>query len=159
MIVSPLEQTFNYNKMLEEFLSFQPGHQLSENYQTAEVFNRDYSNTIKENCPYTIEVCETLKLQFKYNFVLFRSMAPHSTLSWHKDSDCDSVSYHIPIATNFACFYAYIDRLYPMQELGRLYSVLNQENHTFINAGPTPRVHLHLINDRGGQYLRRNFLG
>ena len=115
-------------------------------------------DNILNNCPYIIEVCESVKSYFDYNFAVFRLMLPWSSLAWHSDTDCFPVAYHIPVKTNDSCFYVYHRFIFPMQEPGRLYSVLNQKAHTFINAKNTPRLHLHFIHDTKGDYINEIYI-
>jgi hypothetical protein len=159
-VVVKLEHTFDHNKLLDEFLSCQPNKIMPGQYSTMEVFNEHYSQAVVDNCPYTINVCEKIKeLKLHYNFVLFRLLQPHTTLGWHTDQDCESISYHIPVTTNEACFYIYDVELHFLQTPGRLYKVRNDDMHTFVNAGTSPRLHLHFLYDNGGQYRDRRFLG
>ncbi len=155
--VIKLGQLFDVATLLKEYLSLQLDNILPNKYSRTEVFNGEFR---LEQCPYLKQVCEEVAdIGLKYNFALFRLMQPQTTLGWHKDDDCDHVSYHIPIITNHACFYVYDHELFPMQEVGELYSVRVDEMHTFINAGTSPRLHLHFIQDNAGRYLSREFAG
>lgn len=157
--IKKLDHKFDHERILTEYLLCQPNGTLPSKYTTTEVFNTTYSDVVKKNCPYTIEVCEAVKSIFDFNFVLFRLMEPHTTLSWHVDADCEPNSYHVPITTNSGCFFITDVWSLAMHECGQLYRVFTHDFHTFVNAGTTPRLHLNLIRDNRGLYLDRKFLG
>lgn len=158
MIIEKLNSIFDHEKILKEYLSFQKDNKLLNEYSTQEIFNTtEYHPIIQSNGPYIMEVCEILKSVISYNFAIFRLMAPMSTFPFHIDSDVKGEAFHIPVTTNSGCYYIFDKKIYEMQELGRLYKVNVLATHTFINAGTTPRLHIHLIYDRIGNYLSRKF--
>ena len=150
-----MDYYFEFKKISTEYIkNFDIKH-----YSTIEVYNKlknGFSEKNKKDLPYTVQVCTELQNVIKFNFVLFRLIPPMSTLTWHIDDDLDEVSYHIPITSNEGCYYIYEDRAYNMQSLGSLYLVRTNKFHTFMNAGITPRLHLHFVNDLDGRYVQRN---
>jgi hypothetical protein len=157
--VERLNYSFDASKMVEEYLNLMPDHQLPKAYLRTPIFNGDdFLPTVREKCPYIVTVCDTIRTVFKFNHVLFRSMAPYSNLSWHRDADCDILTYHVPVTTNKGCFFISEPWAVPMQEAGQLYRVDSTSFHTFINAGSTPRVHLHCVHDNLGEYLSGEYM-
>jgi len=63
---------------------------------------------------------------------------------WTNDQG-NNVVYHIPITSNDGCWFLYEHKVFHMPADGSLYKVDNHIHHTFLNSGPTPRIHI-LIN-------------
>lgn len=157
--VEKLDHLFDSSKLLNEYLSLLPNNQLPLTYFRTIIFNKDsFLPIIQKTCPYIISVCETIRSVFDFNHVLIRLMPPYSNLSWHQDSESDPVAYHVPITTNPGCFFITDPLTISMQELGRLYQVHTHEFHTFLNAGDTPRAHLHCVHDNTGEYTKGDYL-
>jgi Aspartyl/Asparaginyl beta-hydroxylase len=138
--VIELDDKFDHSRILSEYSALHAG--------VPDIYNITWllrDGRYEVDCPYTIEVCESLKTKLKFNQAVFRLMQNRTTLNWHRDGGLAPIAWHIPILTNSGCFYVYEDRTYKMQELGKLYSVRNSMFHTFINAGRTPRLHLHIL--------------
>lgn len=153
MLIEKLNHKYDYERLLSGYRSNHPTN--TDTYDTLEVFNNGYTL----NDPYVVEVCDSVMKVFDFNFALFRYMPPRTTLSWHIDQDCESDSYHIPILSNPGCFYIIGPWAIDMQQCGQLYKVKNDDFHTFVNAGDTPRLHLNFIRDNKGRYLSREFKG
>lgn len=154
--VTRLDASYDAVKLYDEYLSLYDGV-LPQKHSTKCIYSSLTGYQIE--CAYTLEVCEIVRKTFDFNFATYRQIPDGSTLSWHQDTDLQNVSYHIPIKTNSAAFFVYGDRTYRMPDLGGLYVTLNQDWHTFFNAGIHPRVHIHFINDLGGDYIRGHFKG
>jgi len=92
-----------------------------------------------ENLPYTREVIQKVKNIFQFTDATYRMVMPNTAYNWHYDKG--SICYHIPLISNLGCFFVYEDQVYNMLP-GKLYKVQNNCYHTFVNAGPEPRVHI-----------------
>lgn len=153
-MLKKISKKFDYTKILLEYISFQENNIVPDFYKVDIIFNNRYTDTAATHCPYVISICEELKKELKFNFVIFRTLASRSTLLFHEDLDVASPVYHIPITTNEGCFFIFNDHLFPMQELGQLYAVNTTQRHNFINGGLTPRLHIHFLYDLEGRYLK-----
>ena len=96
-------------------------------------------DTIKK-LDYTKKVIEHVREIFDFKDVTYRSLQPNTAYNWHKDTG--KVCIHIPLITNLGCRFVYEDINYYMPANGNLYKVVNEDFHTFVNAGKLPRVHL-----------------
>ena len=94
----------------------------------------------KDQFPYTLEIADNLKSTFDFNSITYRSILPNTAYNWHVDTG--QVCYHIPLITNPGCWFVYEHRCFSMPADGSLYVVNNGRPHTFVNAGPSPRIHL-----------------
>jgi len=92
-----------------------------------------------EKLPYTYEILNKIKKFFQFKDVTYRMIMPNTAYNWHFDRG--GVCFHIPIISNTGCFFVYEDKIYSMLP-GKLYKVQNNCYHTFVNAGPNPRVHI-----------------
>ena len=93
-----------------------------------------------ELVPYTVGIVNFLKDRTQFNSVTYRSVQPNTAYNWHKDSG--GLCYHIPIITNEGCWFVYENRCFNMKADGSVYKVNSSRNHTFVNAGNEPRIHL-----------------
>jgi hypothetical protein len=151
-MLKKIGKTFDHAQILAEYLSFQEGNILPDKYKVDTIFNNGYTELAINTCPYTVSICEELKKDCKFNFVVFRLVASRTTFLFHTDDDVAVPVYHIPVTTNEGCFFIFNNHLFPMQELGQLYAVNPREYHNFINGGLTPRLHVHFVYDLEGKY-------
>ena len=77
------------------------------------------------------------KFRIGYSRVLILESKRCYTL--HKDI---SKRIHIPIETNDRCFFVLDDEVIKMPADGSVYEVDTTKMHTFVNASPTPRIHI-----------------
>jgi len=92
--------------------------------------------------PYTQDIIDFLQKRIQFNSVTYRNVLPNTCYNWHTDTG--GICYHIPIITNNACFFVYEHRNFRMPADGSIYVVNTEKEHTFINAGSEPRIHLTL---------------
>lgn len=97
-------------------------------------------NKDKDRFPYTLSIADQIKQIFDFNSITYRSVQPNTAYNWHTDPG--QICYHIPLITNPGCWFVYEHRNFSMPADGSTYIVNNGRPHTFVNAGPVPRVHL-----------------
>ena len=100
----------------------------------------DEWNSDKDRFPYTLSIADQIKKIFDFNSITYRSVQPNTAYNWHTDTG--ELCYHVPLITNPGCWFVYEHRSFSMPADGSLYIVNNGRPHTFVNAGPSPRVHL-----------------
>lgn len=155
-IIKQLPNVFDHQKILSEYLALIEDSTLPQVYKVEEIFSvSDYPVSVKNNCPYVVSICEELRQELKFNFAVFRLVPGRTTFLFHKDDDVAVPVYHIPIVTNDGCFFVFNNHLYPIQDVGCLYSVNTRHRHNFINGGLTPRLHIHFLYDIGGNYVNK----
>jgi hypothetical protein len=156
--VQPMDLHFDPSLLLAEYLRSRHIDNVPDYYDTWEAYNQGFHNHhIEYNAPYLQVVCKLLQPKLKFNYVLYRTIPPRTTLSWHTDQDCATWSYHIPLMTNSGCYFATEVSNYSLRNCGQMYKVNTQILHTFFNAGNEPRVHLHFIYDLQGRYTSGKF--
>jgi hypothetical protein len=94
----------------------------------------------KDKFPHTLSLADQVKRIFDFNSITYRSVQPNTAYNWHVDTG--QICYHVPLITNPGCWFVYEHRCFSMPADGSLYVVNNGRPHTFVNAGPAPRVHL-----------------
>lgn len=102
-----------------------------------------YKATFKDiikSMPYTKKVTEIVSNYCLYNAIYYRFVMPNTCYPWHYD--VMKMCVHIPLITNEGCKFVYSDRAYTLPANGSIYLVNNHKAHTFINAGPQPRLHM-----------------
>lgn len=104
------------------------------------LIKENISDPIIEQIPYTNSVLQKVKNIFIFNSVTFRLVMQNSCYDWH--SDRGQICLHIPIISNFGCFFAYEKLNFKMPADGSAYLANNSKMHTFVNSGPEPRVHI-----------------
>ena len=104
------------------------------------VVQRRYHLTDYSIVPETAKVIESLRESFDFTHVTYRLVMPNTCYNWHYDPG--EVCYHIPLQTNPGCWFVYEHRSFHMQANNAVYIVNNGRNHTFVNAGQEPRLHL-----------------
>lgn len=92
------------------------------------------------NLPYTQEVIRTIMSIHKFDSANYRMVMPNTCYNWHVDKG--KVCVHVPIITNPGCKFIYEHKAFSMPADGSAYVVNNGIAHTFMNAGPEPRLHL-----------------
>ena len=90
--------------------------------------------------PYTSEVIKTIMNIHKFDSANYRIVMPNTCYNWHVDTG--KVCVHVPIITNPGCKFIYEHKSFSMPADGSAYVVNNGIPHTFMNAGPEPRLHL-----------------
>jgi hypothetical protein len=93
-----------------------------------------------ELVPYTVGIVNFLKERVNFNSATYRCVMPNTAYNWHQDTG--GLCYHIPIITNPGCWFVYENRNFHMKADGTVYKVNSKRYHTFVNAGPNPRIHL-----------------
>ena len=96
-------------------------------------------NDIVNSIPYTKNIIETMLEKYQMNDVTYRIVMPNTAYNWHFDTGM--YCYHIPLISNPGCHFVYENESYKM-EVGKIYRVHNGVFHTFVNAGPKPRLHM-----------------
>lgn len=94
--------------------------------------------------PYTREIVKDLQQKFNFSSATYRCLMPDTCYSWHTDIGKNCI--HIPIITNEGCRFVYEDKVYYMPADGAVYHVSNDNPHSFMNAGKSPRVHITIEN-------------
>jgi hypothetical protein len=97
-------------------------------------------DTAIDNVSYTQGIIDYLQKRINFNSVTYRSIQPNTCYNWHYDTG--GLCYHIPIITNAGCWFVYENRSFSMPANGTIYAVNSSKNHTFVNAGSEPRIHL-----------------
>jgi hypothetical protein len=92
------------------------------------------------NLDYTREVIQEMCALHEFDSVTYRSVLPNTCYNWHVDAGTNWV--HIPIITSIGARFVFENRSFFMPADGSAYVVNNQIPHTFMNAGPVPRIHL-----------------
>jgi hypothetical protein len=100
----------------------------------------DKESELFEKLSYTKTVIDLVRNIFNFKDVTYRSLQPNRAYSWHQDPG--GMCIHIPLLTNPGCRFVYEDINFYMAANGSAYNVYNKDFHTFVNAGPVPRVHL-----------------
>lgn len=103
------------------------------------MFNNNYTADI-DNMPYTKSIANTVYKTLPFNSVNYRQVMPNTCYNWHYD--CGGCCLHIPLVTNKGCFFLFERKSFHMAADGTVYIVNTSKNHTFVNAGPYPRLHL-----------------
>lgn len=94
--------------------------------------------------PYTYKVTNELRSKYNLSSVTYRCLMPDTCYSWHTDVGKNCV--HIPLITNDGCRFVYEDRSFHMPADGSVYYVNNDQPHSFMNGGKSPRVHITIEN-------------
>lgn len=137
----------NINKLIYEFETIKNEVHDVNDHGNQVLVQRKFHIMI-ENCynedipdlPYTKEISEKLSAVLKYNSINYRFVMPNTCYNWHQDTGLYCL--HIPLVTNIGCKFVYENRCFSMPADGSVYIVNNGKMHTFINAGPTARLHL-----------------
>jgi Aspartyl/Asparaginyl beta-hydroxylase len=93
-----------------------------------------------DNVPYTQGIIDYLQKRINFNSVTYRSIQPNTAYNWHNGTG--GLCHHIPIITNPGCWFVYENRSFSMPADGTIYVVNSSRNHTFVNSGTKPRIHL-----------------
>lgn len=104
--------------------------------------NQTYFNVDK--MPYTAYVIEQVKSVFDFSHTHYRIKMPYTSYGWHTDDT--EFCYHIPLITNSGCWFIYEDKKFRMPANGDVYIVNQGREHTFVNSGDDPRLHLTFMN-------------
>jgi len=91
---------------------------------------------------YTVNIVEYIRKSVLFNTIAYEVLLPNTALEW--TSIHDKYSHHIPLITNRGCWAVYENNTFHMLADGTIYTVNKSNGHSFINAGPNPRVHLTL---------------
>jgi hypothetical protein len=91
---------------------------------------------------YTVNIIEYVRKSALFNTITYEVLPSNSALTWV--SVRDKYSYHIPLITNSGCWTVYENNTFHLAADGTIYTVNKSNGHSFINAGPEPRVHLTL---------------
>jgi hypothetical protein len=137
------------------------GKYLKRYYTVIPIYNESadptFSQAITSHAPYTAEVCHELLERIKFNYACFRIMPSQTAFILHQDLDV-SAQYNIPVIDNSGSFFLFdvdVNNFKPFTfSPGRLYKTRNDREHTFVNCHHEPRVHIQLILDEDGHYLR-----
>jgi hypothetical protein len=89
---------------------------------------------------YTCQIIEQIFELQTFNSVNYRLVLPNTCYNWHFDTGNSCV--HIPLITNLGCRFVYDTKAFFMPSDGSVYVVNNSIHHSFMNAGPEPRLHL-----------------
>jgi hypothetical protein len=92
------------------------------------------------NLQYTLEIAKNILALQDFDAITYRLVMPNTCYNWHVDAGRFCV--HIPLITNLGCRFVYETRAFSMPADGSIYVVNNGVPHTFVNAGPEPRLHL-----------------
>jgi hypothetical protein len=99
--------------------------------------NKDNLNM--DEVPFVRSLSEKVSKIFDFTDIVYRATIPNTAYDWHKDYE--KLCYHLPLYTNSGCHFIFHNECYHM-EIGKLYRVENDAEHTFVNSGRTLRVHL-----------------
>ena len=81
--------------------------------------------------------------------IMYAILKPNGLYRWHIDMNPQlnktNKVFHIPLTSNEGCWMVYDNTTFHLPPDGSIYKVNNGVYHTYINAGPTERIHL-LIN-------------
>ncbi len=138
----------NLNKLVQEYQSVE--HRLTDavsTHQNAILVQRKFHLKLHGidapeifNLQYTLEVAKNILALQDFNSITYRLIMQNTCYNWHVDTGKFCV--HIPLITNPGCRFVYENRAFAMPADGSVYVVNNGIPHTFVNAGPAPRLHL-----------------
>lgn len=129
------------DKLIEEFKVVE--HRLFSNsimQKKCWVLDRGKEAEEFSTMSYLQEIIPLIKNLCFFNSIYFRIVMPNTCYNWHRDTM--KMCVHIPLITNIGCKFVYDDAVFTMPADGSVYLVNNEKMHTFINAGPTPRLHV-----------------
>lgn len=141
--------SFNVNKLVYEFKTHLEKHVEDVNDGRNKVLVQRKFHLYKHNTyqyiqldtiPYTAEVINQISNIFTFDSVNYRYIMPNTAYNWHTDTGGNCL--HIPLITNEGCWFVYQNKSIYMPADGSLYTVNNGKQHTFVNAGTEPRLHL-----------------
>jgi hypothetical protein len=141
------EYKTDINTLVSEFNSV--NHMLEEKnkqdapvlvHKTLTLYKLGKENNILKSIPYTRKVAYDLINVYNFNVVTYRCILPYTCYSWHKDGG--DACLHIPIVTNEGSRFVYEHKSFHMPADGSTYVVNNSKNHSFMNGGSEPRIHL-----------------
>lgn len=138
----------NLNKLVQEYLSVE--HLMTDvksTHQNTTLVQRKFHLKLHGvdspeifNLQYTLEIAKNILALQDFNSITYRLIMQNTCYNWHVDTGRFCV--HIPLITNPGCRFVYETRTFSMPADGSAYVVNNGVYHTFVNAGPKPRLHL-----------------
>lgn len=139
--------TVNVSKLVQEYHSVEHLMQDVTNHENAILVQRKFHLKLNEvdapELSYLVEtnnLVQNILTTYDFNSVTYRMVMPNTCYNWHVDTG--KICLHVPLITNIGCKFVYEHKSFSMPSDGSVYIVNNESFHTFINAGPTPRVHL-----------------
>lgn len=146
--IDRLDKVFvNVHKLLFEFEQFKDKVTDVNNHGNAVLVQKKFHLILNNNraediekAAYTLSVIKELKDHLDFDSVTYRYVMPNTCYNWHYDTG--QFCLHIPLITNTGCHFVYEHKSFTMPADGSVYIVNNGKMHTFVNAGPSPRLHL-----------------
>jgi len=90
-----------------------------------------------------------LNFELTHPEIMYAIIKPNGLYRWHIDQNPQlnktNKVFHIPLVSNDGCWMVFENTTFHLPADGSVYKVNNGVYHTYINAGPTERIHL-LIN-------------
>lgn len=135
------------SRMIREYKSIEDNLEDVINHGNATLVQRKLhliKNNIRsdflESLPYTKQLIDQISKLHEFNSVNYRMVMPNTCYNWHYDRG--GLCLHVPLITNPGCRFVYDSKAFRMPSDGSIYIVNNSIFHSFMNAGPEPRLHL-----------------
>lgn len=150
--------TVDINKLLKEYQLVEDRVRDTRHLNSAVLIQKNFYLISQNECeptysqmPYTAEVVELVRSLLPVSIVTYRVLMPNTCYTWHVDSK--GICAHIPLITNDGSFFAYEHKNFRMPADGSVYLVNNNKDHTFVNAGKNPRLHITFQGDQSTTHL------
>jgi hypothetical protein len=133
-------------RMIREYKTIEDRLEDVSNHGNATLVQRKFhliKNNIRsdvfETLPYTNQLVNQISKLYEFNSVNYRMIMPNTCYNWHYDTGGHCL--HVPLITNHGCRFVYDSKAFSMPSDGSIYIVNNSIHHSFMNAGPEPRLH------------------